>query len=199
MNLCTAVILGYQNWREYTLPLVQSLQRHWPDLSIVLVDNDSDPPYPEYPGVTRIWSDNSSLSRAINLGVEAAEPSEWYIKFDNDVLCTGPFREYVERFQPSAIYGPQMHKWPRFHFLIGWAFFIPRQIWQAVGGFDERYARWSFDEVDFAYAATQAGYRQVEMPELPFIHYGHGTWNLFDHDRCSKNNKKEFFEKWGLK
>jgi GT2 family glycosyltransferase len=196
---CTAVIVGHKQWTEYTLPLVQSLLQHWPDLPIVVVDNDSDPPYPEHPFVRRVWADNQSVAHALNVGIANAEPSRWYLIMDNDVLCTGAFEQFVDEFNEDALYAAEEKDWPIFHYLIGWAFFIPDRIWQKVGPMDERYKVWGWHEVDYCKRAELEGFQCIAMPQLPFTHFWHKSWKFIpDKDTWGLLNEKQFREKFGI-
>lgn len=199
MNLCTAVIVGHKQWKEYTLPLILSLKKHWPGLPIVLVDNDSDPPYPKHKGVKRVWANNLSVAHALNVGLEAAPPSRWYLTMDNDVLCLAPFRKYVEEFDEWTTYAVEMKAWPPFSYLIGWAWFISDRMYRELGPLDEGYLYWGWQEVDYCYRAVLEGYLQQSIRELPFQHFGHKSWHFVkDREDWGRKNEKRFREKFKL-
>lgn len=199
MNKCTAVIVGHKQWQEYTLPLVESLLEHWPGLPIVVVDNDSDPPYPEHPGVMRVWADNQSVAHALNVGIAASGPSDWYLTMDNDVECTGPFEHLVDFFYDGALYAVERKDWGIFPYLIGWAFFISDRIWRDVGPMDEQYKVWGWQEVDYCRRAELKGYLQVCEPKLPFIHFKHKSWHFIQaKDEFGRRNEQLFREKFGI-
>jgi len=196
---CTAVIVGHKQWKEYTLPLIQSLKKHWPGLPIVVVDNDSQPPYPRHKGVKRVWANNLSVAHALNVGLEAAPLSQWYLTMDNDVLCLGPFKRFVEQFDQNVTYAVERQEWKVFPYLIGWAWFISNKMWHEVGEFDEGYLYWGWQEVDYCYRAALEGYDQCAVPELPFQHFRHKSWQFVkDREEWGRKNEKRFREKFKL-
>lgn len=199
MSKLAAIIIGHNQWERWTLPLIRSIQEHEPLCQIVVVDNDSDPPYPKEDGVTLAWADNESVAKAINAGIYAAGWREWYLVLDNDVTCTGPFMHRLEEFEEGVIYGAEMKTWREFPFLIGWCTFIPRDAWVVVGKMDEEYVRWGYQEVDWLWRAEQAGYKQAVI-DAPFKHHAHGSHQYVkDMDHWRKVNQQRFLEKAGIK
>jgi len=195
---CTAIIIGHNHYEKYTLPLVQSLQEHEPDLPIVIVDNNSDPPYPWTPGCWTTWANNESVARAINTGMCDTD-NDWYLFLDNDVLCTGPFMHLVEKFDSRTIYGAQMKDWETFNYLVGWCTFLSEHCWHIVGAMDEGFVGFGYGEVDYFYRAEKKGYQQTLIEELPFKHFGHGSHEFWPHiDLWRARNKARFEAKHGL-
>jgi len=196
---CTAVIVGHNHYEKYTLPLVQSLQKYEPDLPIVIVDNNSSPPYPWTPGCWTTWSDNESVRKAINVGMQDAK-SDWYLILDNDVLCTGRFViDYVEVFSENLIYGAQMKEWDVFSYLVGWCTFFTEHCWKTVGAMDEGFVGFGYGDVDYFYRAEQKGFQQVCIEELPFTHFEHGSHEFAPHiEVWRERNQARFKAKHGL-
>lgn len=198
MSKLAAVIIGHNQYKRWTLPLINSIQEHEPLCHIVLVDNNSDPPYPEHDGVTPAWADNESVAKAINAGIYAAGWREWYLVLDNDVTCTGPFMHLLDEFDERTIYGAEFKDWRHFKFLIGWCTFFPRLAWSEVGKMDEEYIHWGYQEVDWLWRAEQAGYKQEQI-KAPFTHHKHGSHRFVkDMDHWRKVNQQRFFEKAGI-
>lgn len=58
--------------------------------------------------------------------------------------------------------------------VIGAFFFVRRSLFDALGGFDERYFVY-FEEVDFALRARKAGHDTYYLADVTAYHYGGGT------------------------
>lgn len=196
--ICTAVIIGHNHYEKYTLPLIESLWRHEPDLPIVIVDNNSDPPYPWTPGAWTTWANNEGVARAINTGMCDTD-NDWYLILGNDALCTGPFMHLVEKLDSRTIYGAQMRIWETFNYLVSWCVFISEECWENVGAMDEGFVGFGYEEVDYFYRAEQKGFNQLCIEEIPFKHFGHGSHEFWTHiDIWRERNKARFKAKHGL-
>lgn len=169
MRIAT-IIVGIDNWQKYTLPLVESIGRHEPNCQVFVVDNNSAEPYPMRDGVR---TSRLCYSNAINRGKSAVDevygPFDWYIVLSNDVLCTGPFAHLLEQQDGEAVIGPLLKNAHGFDYIEGWAVFVPRKIWDAVGGWDERFLGSDYEDVAFSTAARQKGF-WLEQVDLPFVH-----------------------------
>lgn len=60
--------------------------------------------------------------------------------------------------------------------VIGAFFMVRRELFESLGGFDERFFVY-FEEVDFSYRARQAGWRSVYLADVQAFHAGGGTSN----------------------
>jgi hypothetical protein len=168
-----AIIVGIDGWEQYTLPLVQSIEKHEPNCAKIIIDNESKEPYPlasRYP-IARV--DRACYAAAINYGkaiiVESVGEFDWYIVLSNDVLCTGPFADLLEYgYDASSLVGPCLKQTHGFPYLEGWCVAIPRVIWDACGGWDERFLGSDWEDVAFSTKARQKGYYLTE--DLPFKH-----------------------------
>ncbi len=182
MNIA-AIIVGIDGWERYTLPLIESIERHEPDCQIVVIDNFSDAQYPRS-GVFNGRSHFSFMLRpagrycyaqAINTGASEArelleihdEIIDWYIVLSNDVLCTGPFADTLAEYGNEVV-GPRLTQTHGFDYIEGWCVAIPRAVWDAVGGWDERFLGSDWEDVAFSTAARQKGFWLVQ--DLPFTH-----------------------------
>ena len=56
-------------------------------------------------------------------------------------------------------------------YISGAAILLPRQLWQQIGGFDERYAPAYCEDSDLAFEVRRAGYRVVYQPLSKVIHF----------------------------
>ncbi|WP_404303060.1 glycosyltransferase family 2 protein [Alicycliphilus denitrificans] len=77
--------------------------------------------------------------------------------------------------------GHSMAEWPHdstrdVDQVIGAFFLVRRSVFDALGGFDERFFVY-FEEVDFSRRARQAGWRSVYLADVQAFHAGGGTSN----------------------
>ena len=162
-----ALIIGIDGCEQYTLPLVESIQKHEPDCQIVVIDNASKEPYPALDYVHR--TERLCYSAAINTAASHATDADWLIVLSNDVLCTGRFFTLLRNLPKRAVYG-QIVNVARYTFVMGWCVIIPRPVWKSVGGWDENYVVSSWEDVDFSYMARAAGFGVMDIPHMSFIH-----------------------------
>jgi GT2 family glycosyltransferase len=196
--LCSAVIVGHNKWDEFTLPLITSLWEHEPNLPITVVDNGSDPPYPQYKNINIVIGDNHSYARALNQGIADAGNAEWYLLINNDVICQGPFLYIVDGFHNDTAYGATTQRLREHIYLVGWCIFVNSKIYRDVGPFDESFKPWGYADVDYSYRIVEAGF-QLEQVDLPFKHYQYGSHEyLGDMTALRKKNQMRFLKKHGL-
>ncbi len=85
-------------------------------------------------------------------------------------------------------------------YISGAALMIRRELWERIGGFDERYAPAYCEDSDLAFEVRKAGYRVVYQPLSEVIHY-EGVSNGTDVNgtglkRYQVENQKKLKEKW---
>jgi GT2 family glycosyltransferase len=77
---------------------------------------------------------------------------------------------------------------------------IKRQLFEQLGGFDERYIPAYYEDTDLAFAVREAGFRVLYQPASQLIHY-EGITSGTDIDSgvkaCQAANRLKFREKWG--
>jgi GT2 family glycosyltransferase len=167
-----ALIIGIDGWEKYTRPLIESIQRHEPDCEIVVIDNASKEPYPEWiavgvPSIVR--TERLCYSAAINRAAIFANLADWLIVLSNDVLCTGPFAHVLEDCC-GLVVGPLLCENQGWQYLEGWCVCAPTQVWLDLGGWDENFQVSSWEDVDFSVSAMERGYTVMERRDLPFVH-----------------------------
>lgn len=170
MNIA-AIIVGIDGWEKYTLPLVESIQKHEPNCAKIIVDNASDAPYPQREHYPIVRIHRACYSAAINYGKktidEAVGEFDWYIVLSNDVLCTGPFADILAQYDGSDLVGPLLKSVHGCPYLEGWCVCVSSAAWQ---DWDERYLGSDYEDVAFSTAARQRGIGLVEDTNLPFVH-----------------------------
>lgn len=162
----TAVIVGYNHWKDYTHPLLISIWTTNPDMPIVCVDNASIKPYPDVAGVTMLRSDKQlGLAGGLNLGLRSVE-SDWYVCLNQDVLIHRPIVKRIEALEPDGIYGFYIRPAIEDHFTFGaweylsnWCLFLPRQVWQDVGDWDEKCFPMYWEDADYSKRVVDLGYK----------------------------------------
>jgi GT2 family glycosyltransferase len=196
MTNVTALIVGIEGWDKYTLPLIESLKEHEPGVQVVVIDNASTEPYPRNRrNVHR--TERLSYSAAINRATLEAKNPDWYLVLSNDVLCTGPFVETLEKSKPCVM-GPCLKKQYRWEYIEGWCVAAHAAAWRAIGGWDGEYEMASWADVDFCASAVKNGYQLKHMPAFPFTHLGQGQRiHLPRFYEADLRNRQHFLGKWG--
>lgn len=87
-------------------------------------------------------------------------------------------------------------------YISGAAILLPRELWNQIGGFDERYAPAYCEDSDLAFEVRKAGYRVVYQPLSKIIHY-EGVSNGTDTQgeglkRYQVENSEKLKEKWAV-
>ena len=190
------VVVGYNFFEKYTLPMIESMQKYNPEIPVVLVDNGSEPPYPEVEGITQVTHDNSSLAGAMNKGVNAAGVHDWYLITNNDMLIEAPLE--FGSLDENCIYGAETVTRLEIRYIVAYWILIPRKIWNDVGEFDTGYKHYTYEDVDYCYRVQQAGY-EMRTKELPLKHFLHGSLPLNpDINRYRKDNIAYIKNKFSL-
>ncbi|MBC7928504.1 MAG: glycosyltransferase [Bryobacteraceae bacterium] len=76
---------------------------------------------------------------------------------------------------------------------------ISRQLWDRLGGLDERYQVGMFEDDDFSLRVQQAGYRTVTAEDCFIHHFGNGSFSKLSSRaslRIFHENKQAFEAKW---
>lgn len=160
------LIVGIDGWDQYTAPLVWSINRHEGYARIIVIDNESETPYPSVPYVHR--TRRLSYAAAINEAAWVAGDADWYVVLSNDVVCTGPFRARLGALG-NGVYGPHLMTNQGWQYIEGWCVAANRHTWRTVGGWDGRFIMSSWEDVDFSQSAREEGL-PVEWQPLPFKH-----------------------------
>ena len=80
--------------------------------------------------------------------------------------------------------------------LTGAAFLIRRELFESVGGFDDRYAPAFYEEFDLAFEVRRAGFSVVYQPLSEVTHFGSASYGAQVRDRQSIRNHAKFRLKW---
>lgn len=84
-------------------------------------------------------------------------------------------------------------------YISGAAIMIRTDLWNNIGGFDERYAPAYFEDSDLAFEVRKHGYKVVFQPKSVVVHFegiSHGTDVNSGVKSYQVKNKEKFIEKW---
>jgi GT2 family glycosyltransferase/SAM-dependent methyltransferase/glycosyltransferase involved in cell wall biosynthesis len=79
------------------------------------------------------------------------------------------------------------------------ALMVSAQLWNNVGGFDERYLPMYYEDADLCFEARERGLRVVYEPEAVVVHVEGGTAGgdvESGHKRYQEDNRPKFVDKW---
>jgi GT2 family glycosyltransferase len=188
----SAVVVGYNQWDAYTKPLIGMAKKHIPGVRLIVVDNGSEPPYPQVKGVEIVRAEGGGYAHGLNAGIRAAGVIEWLMLLNNDVKIEAAFS--LKWIDPNVLYCCEMSDW----YAVSWCLLLSRKIWETVGEFDEGYYPLFYDDVDYSYRVLKAGFR-IEVLKLPFEHLGHGTHDLLpDVQDARTKGERRFRQKFGI-
>ena len=84
-------------------------------------------------------------------------------------------------------------------YISGASIIIKKDLWQKIGGFDERYAPAYFEDTDLAFEVRKNGYKVIFQPKSLVVHFegiSHGTSIKDSIKKYQLKNKEKFFKKW---
>ncbi|NOX90061.1 MAG: glycosyltransferase [Calditrichaeota bacterium] len=94
---------------------------------------------------------------------------------------------------------------PRFNFVretdycSGAALMVRKDLWERIGGFDERYAPAYYEDTDLCFAVRKEGYKVYYQPKSVVIHYEGqtaGTDLAKGFKKYQQINRQKFADKW---
>lgn len=188
------IIVGMDQWEEFTLPAIKSIKG-----GRVIVMDCGKEPYPKKRGVKVVRLENSpSYAYAINEGVKAAGEADWYLILNNDIKQTGDMVSVIEKLSTDSIYGRQIIT-ERGHVWLGlWIALIPKEVWNKVGGFDEKFLLCGFEDADYCIRAKELGI-DTKFADLPFYHYwGKTRWGIPNYPQVRLDNINYLHKKHGV-
>jgi len=116
-------------------------------------------------------------------------------KVHDSVGCEENLDAFAQRFHA-------LHKGNHFYSSRLILFFVMarRELIETIGGIDERYGRWGFEDDDLSIRVTRAGFRQRVAADCFIRHVGSQTSKTakIDYDQLLLENWKVFKERWGF-
>ncbi len=203
-NRVDVITTSVRGWNRYMKPLIDSIERHEEITSNIIII-DAGGFYPSnYKDVTILHTSILNCSEAQNIGLKYSF-ADWILVLDCDVLCTGKFTDFVPSLK-AGIHGKKMHG--RLHepftapypWLDGWIYAFPREIYEAVGGFDENFQGSGFEDADFCWRARKMSYPTM-LTNLPFTHLSTASKKEIsgEYKKVRLGNVEYLKNKWKLK
>ena len=88
----------------------------------------------------------------------------------------------------------------RFPYLEGWLLACRRSTWDELGGFDDRYAPYDYEDMELSTVALEKGIELVALNSKSLLHLGGGTiYSVIGVDKrreTTERNKEKFRQKW---
>ncbi len=84
-------------------------------------------------------------------------------------------------------------------YVSGAALMVRRELWQTLGGFDDRYAPAYYEDTDLCFSARRAGYQVLLQPRSNVVHFegvSHGTDTSAGLKQHQVVNQQKFLQKW---
>lgn len=84
-------------------------------------------------------------------------------------------------------------------YISGAAIMIRRELWEEIGGFDERFVPAYCEDSDLAFEVRKHGYKVMYQPKSVVVHFegvSNGTDTSSGQKAYQITNQKKFFEKW---
>ncbi len=193
------VIVGIDQWDEYTHPLIKQIKSFDSDVTMVVVDNASDVPYGTDMAFVVRFGDRMGYAYAMNVGASAAEflyEPDWIVFLNNDVECSGGFSQKIAKLSSGKQYGLHINSTKEYqNYVDGWVNIVPLAVWKAVGPFDTKFRVGGYEDIDYSKRVRDAGFG-VEKVELPFEHLGARTRvSVPGYPEIRAKNRDYFMEK----
>lgn len=220
----TSIIIPFFNKWNLTHARMMELYKHAPtDVEIVLVDDASTDE--DCAGGVAWWQKrvnkhtiryyknetNLGFGGSMNKGAKIAikNGADAIVLLSNDVVISGDFVTEIVTIlnQDNSVFiGGQLLDidtgWNKignrvFPYLNGWLLACSSETWLDIGGFDERYKPYDFEDVDISTTAIQKGHKLVELKNQCFRHIGGQTAGYNEaRVNITKANREKFIEKW---
>lgn len=156
--------------------------------------------------------ENLGFGGSMNKGAKMAK-GDILVFLSNDVVMTNNFMpEITHRIEEdeNILIGGRIVYWDSgwnrftingkdmiFSYCEGWLLACTRKVWDNLGGFDPRYGKHDYEDVDLSTTAISKGYKLVGL-DSPHLHHLAGQTAKYDEKRLqiTNRNKQLFFGKW---
>lgn len=142
-----------------------------------------------------VWNDRMGYAPAINRGCVAASGDHFLIMNDDVIFKSGDLQDLcIPGKATSPTYNGRTYP-----DLWGSCFCVPRDIWERMGGMDERYEVSYYDDDDLIFTLRDMGVPMGPVESVVFDHPHPGTTLdvMPDRTNFSSANEQRFKEKWG--
>lgn len=194
------IITSFTDFGDFTTPLITSLRQfEKKPFRIMVIDNGAKDEYPagDYDRIR--FGERASWARMINKGASLAQ-GDWILFLNDDVVCVGPFVDFIEELDKGTVWGPKVGiKPPEWHgvgvevrYLACWLLAIQGSVFEKIGGMDEWYPKVGMDDIDFCWRAGQMGL-PVEAADFPFRHLQLARRNKWDGFKEQMDKSIQYF------
>ena len=81
-------------------------------------------------------------------------------------------------------------------FVSGVSFIIKKSVWTKIGGFDEKFIKMYYGDIDLSFNLRKSGFKILYHPQSLVEYYGEIYRRINNLSIKEKDNKKKFKEKW---
>ncbi len=194
---------------DLTRECIYSLRYGRPD-EVFLID-DASPMVLKFNDVRLIRRhENGGFPKCGNTGFKACYETEAdvIILSNNDVTFTpgwleGILKPLQEGYDISAIRVSDADGYTTEDYIeedgtFGSLWAMKREVYEAIGGFDERFEKGTFEDKDFAERAKEAGFKMGKYHGAMVEHVGRATMDkVYPNQENFWENRERFKEKWG--
>ena len=216
-----SIILPFYNHWDLTHSRIMELHKFAPDDVEIILVNDASTETDCDAGIA-FWQkadnrqeiryiknkENLGFGGAMNRGAHVAK-GDILVFLSNDVIMTGDFIERVKseiKKDENILIGNRIVYWDSgwntfdnitIPYCDGWLLACTKEVWDNLGGFDLRYGRHDYEDIDLSATAIEQGYRLISLNNPHLKHIGGATAN-YDEKRLAitNRNKALFYEKW---
>lgn len=82
-------------------------------------------------------------------------------------------------------------------YISGASIIIRKELWEDIGGFDERFAPAYYEDVDLAFRVRESGYKVMYQPGSEVVHFESVTQSVSKNKKQGiEENRRKIIEKW---
>lgn len=210
-----SIVIAVLDSLSYTKNCIDSLMKHAPNAEIIIVNNGSQPETKKYlDGLKHIkvihWKTNLGVSKAWNAGLKLATRDVLCV-LNNDVVVQ-PLG--IQRLVAAATeiglaavegacinldfnYSHSTNNESEADFLGGYCLVYRRDVWDAVGEFDEFFSPAYGEDSDWCLRAKQTGYKWKIVPGCVVHFTARTSSRIFDMGSFLAGQRIKFINKWG--
>lgn len=221
-----SVIMPYYNHWDLTHARLQELRMNLPDENEICLVNDCSPDDDTKLGAA--WWQKSAARHSIkhhynktnlgfggsmNYGANKMAVGDRLVFLSNDVEVHADFTKELDTLfdaptnSNGKLIGAELLTyytgWNNLKewfapYVNGWFLACTKEDWKKLGGFDPRYGKFDYEDVDLSMTALSLGFELIGMNKPRLIHLGGQTVRMVTPDRQKLTimNRIKFVEKW---
>ncbi len=158
--------------------------------------------------------ENIGFGKSINRGAKVAK-GNILVFLNNDVIINGNFvnrivSEIIQNGKKTLVGGRLVWweaGWNQFEldgdkfivpYLEGWLLSCTQEAWEELGGFDKRYGKFDYEDIDLSTKALSLGYNMIALNDPSLKHLSGVSIAELQIDRMeiTKRNRELYWEKW---